>query len=63
VALILLYVADRISGAAAGELVRGVAEWARGKVRRRKGGTRVAILYGPDLKVLAEVEVPEDESG
>jgi hypothetical protein len=60
---ILLYVVDAISGAAAGVLATEVAKWARGKVRRgRKGGTKVAIL-GPDHKVLAEVEVPDDQSG
>jgi hypothetical protein len=44
---ILLYMADAISGAAAAELVRAVAEWARGKLRRRKGGTKVVILSVP----------------
>jgi hypothetical protein len=62
VAMILLYVAGPISAAVATELVRAVAEWAGGKVRRRKGGAKVTI-WGPDLKPLAEVEVPDDESG
>jgi hypothetical protein len=61
-AMILLYVAGLISRATAEELARAVAEWARGKVSRRKGGAKV-IIWGPDLKPLAEVEVPEDESG
>jgi hypothetical protein len=58
--IVLLWALDHLAPDVALDLVRSVATWAGGVLRRRHQRSRgtVRLLYGPRNEVLAEVEVP-----
>jgi hypothetical protein len=59
-AVFVLWLAGVVGSAAAEELAGAVAAWIRDHLPNRRAGGTVRVIYGPDDKPLAEVEIDED---
>lgn len=60
VGVFVLWLTGVVGSAVAEELAGAVAAWIREHLPNRRAGGTVRVIYGPDDKPLAEVEIDED---